>query len=281
MKTRRRKFFIFSNLFLFLFTAIWFVPTIALFVSSFRLPADLSVSGWWNAFLHPDRLTLSNYKLVLFQSGIARAFLNSLIISIPSTIIPVAVASLAAYSFAFMEFPFRKTLFITILALQVIPLQITLIPTLVMLKDLRLAGTFPGLWLAHSAYGLPFGIYLLHNFFSKIPSSILESAQMDGASHRQIFLKIILPLSVPALASLAIFQFLWVWNDLLIALVYLGGTPDVAPLTIRIAGMKGSLESGWHIMTTAAFISMVLPLAVFFALQKYFVRGILAGAVKE
>ncbi|MBN1499397.1 MAG: carbohydrate ABC transporter permease [Spirochaetes bacterium] len=268
------------NIFLVLFTFVWFLPTLGLFISSFRHPSQIASSGWWTAFMHPASFTFENYKFVLFSSGIGKAFINSLIITVPSTCLVVIIASLAAYIFAFYEFPARKILFITFISLQVIPLQITLIPVLKMYRSAGIAGTFPGIWIAHCAYGLPFAIYLLRNFFSGIPYSMIESAQIDGASISQIFSKLIFPLSIPAIASLGIFQFIWVWNDLLLALVYLGGTPQVAPLTVKLASLSGSLESGWNIMTTAAFISMLLPLIIFFAMQKYFIEGILAGSVK-
>ncbi len=268
------------NLTLGIFTLVWLLPTFGLFVSSFRKPADIAASGWWTIFANPSSLTVKNYATVLFSSGIARAFVNSLLITIPSTVLVIIVASLAAYVFAFYKFPARKILFIAFISLQVIPLQITLIPVLNMYRKLGLAGSFPGIWIAHCAYGLPFAIYLLRNFFAGIPFSIIESAQVDGASILQIFTKLIFPLSIPALASLGIFQFIWVWNDLLLALVYLGGTAQVAPLTVKLASLSGSLESGWHVMTTAAFISMLLPLVIFFAMQKYFIEGILAGSVK-
>ena len=193
---------------------------------------------------------------------------------------PILIAAFAAYTFVWMKFFGRTLLFLFIVGLLVVPLQMTLIPILRLYNKLHLTGTFVGIWLAHSAYGLPFAIYLLRNFIGELPGEMLECAYIDGASHFDVFFKLVLPTSVPAIASLSIFQFMWVWNDLLIALVYLGGTPDVAPMTVTISNLVNFYGAGWHLLTSAAFISMILPLVVFFALQKYFVRGILAGSVK-
>ncbi|NOY99374.1 MAG: carbohydrate ABC transporter permease [Chloroflexi bacterium] len=208
------------------------------------------------------------------------AFLNSLTVSIPATVIPILIAAFAAYGFAWMRFPGRRILFIMVVALLVVPLQIALVPILQDYVKLDLNGTFLALWLAHTGFGLPLATYLLFNYISGLPRDILESAFIDGASHFTIFTKLILPLSVPALASFAIFQFLWVWNDYLVALVFIGSKPDVQVLTMRLAEMVGSRGNDWHLLTAGAFVSMVLPLAVFFGLQRYFVRGLLAGSVK-
>ena len=213
-------------------------------------------------------------------TGMGRPFINSLIISIPATIIPILIAAFAAYAFAWMNFPGRDALFIAVVGLLVVPLQMTLIPVLRLYTKTNLTGTWVGIWLAHTAYGLPFAIYLLRNFFGALPKDLFESAYLDGASELTAFFRIVLPLSVPSLASLAIFQFLWVWNDLLVALTYLGGRPSVAPLTVPISNLVSSMGAGWHLLTSAAFISMILPLIVFFSLQRYFVHGILAGSVK-
>lgn len=206
--------------------------------------------------------------------------MNSLLIAIPSTLMPIFIAACAAYALAWMRFPLRKTIHLLIVALIVVPLQMTMIPILRLFNKIGLTGSFFGIWLAHTAYGLPFAIYLLRNFIVQLPRSLIESAQIDGASHPIIFLRLVLPTSIPAISSLAIFQFMWVWNDLLVALIYLGGTPNVAPMTVTISNMVNSYGGGWEYLTAAAFISMLLPLIVFFALQKYFVRGILAGSVK-
>ncbi len=262
---------------------IWSMPSVGLLISSFRPRNDVLSSGWWTVFQHPFDFTqfqLNNYIHVLTTEGMGRAFLNSLTISIPSTVIPIAVAAFAGYAFAWMEFPGRQVLFVVVVGLLVVPLQMTLIPLLRVYNRLGLAGTFLGIWLAHTGYGLPFAVYLLRNFFGTLPKDLFESAFIDGASHLTAFFRLALPLSIPALASLAIFQFLWVWNDLLVALIYLGGTEAVAPLTLKMANLVNSLGQNWHLLTAAAFVTMMLPLVVFFSLQRYFVQGILAGAVK-
>jgi len=258
---------------------IWMTPTVGLLVSSFRPPTEVASTGWWTAFQTPFSFTLDNYSTVLSQSGMARSFLNSLIISIPGTVIPIMVASFAAFAFAWMKFRGRDFLFMFVVALIIVPIQNTLIPVLRLLADLKLVGTFPGIWLAHTAYGLPFAIFLLRNFFAVLPKELLESAYLDGASNLRVFFRLILPLSVPALASLTIFQFMWVWNDLLVALVFLQD-PAKAPMTVTINNLVSSFGTQWQLLTAAAFISMILPLVIFIALQRYFVEGITAGAVK-
>jgi alpha-glucoside transport system permease protein len=259
---------------------IWSVPTVALLVSSFR-PANLvATTGWWTAFKTPLHFTLDLYRQALGTSGMGRSFVNSLFIAIPATVIPIMIAAFAAYAFAWMDFPGRDLLFIIVVGLLVVPLQMTLIPILKIYNHLGLTGNFLGIWLAHTGYGLPFSIYLLRNFFGTLPREMFESAYLDGASGFTAFFRLVLPLSVPAIASLAIFQFMWVWNDLLVALVYLGGTPSVAPMTVTISNLVNSLGGGWQLLTAAAFVSMMLPLLVFFTLQRYFVSGILAGSVK-
>ncbi len=262
---------------------LWMLPTLGVLISSFRPALDASTSGWWTVFQTPfdfTQYTLENYERVIGQDGLGRAFVNSLIITIPSTIIPILVAAFAAYAFAWMKFPGRQVLFIVVVGLLVVPLQMTLIPILRLFNQLGLSGTFFGIWFAHAGYGLPFAIYLLRNFFGSLPQELFESAFIDGASWFKAFYRLALPLSVPAIASLAIFQFLWVWNDLLVALIYLGGTEAVAPLTLKLSNLVGSYGQNWHLLTAAAFVSMALPLVVFFSLQRYFVRGILAGSVK-
>jgi alpha-glucoside transport system permease protein len=259
---------------------VWLTPTLGLLISSFR-PANLvATTGWWEAFKTPIQFTLDNYQQVLTTNNMGTSFINSLFISIPSTVIPIMIAAFAAYAFAWMEFPGRQVLFVTVVGLLVVPLQMTLIPVLTIYTDLHVTGTFVGLWLAHAGYGLPFSIYLLRNFFGGLPRDMFESAYLDGATPFTAFFQLALPTSVPALASLAIFQFMWVWNDLLVALIYLGGTPRVAPMTLTIANLTTSLGQGWQLLTAAAFLSMLLPLVVFFSMQRYFVRGILAGSVK-
>jgi len=258
---------------------LWMTPTVGLLVSSFR-PANLiSTTGWWTAFQTPFKFTLDNYATVLSENGMGRSFLNSLIIAIPGTLIPTFIAGFAAFAFSWMQFPGRNALFIFVVALLVVPIQMTLIPVLRLYTNLHLVSTFPGIWLAHTAYGLPLAVFLLRNFFGSLPRELIESAHLDGASNMRVFLRIIIPLSVPALASLAIFQFLWVWNDLLIALVYLQ-TPNLAPMTVTINNLVSSFGTSWQLLTAAAFISMMLPLLIFFSLQRYFVEGITAGAIK-
>lgn len=210
--------------------------------------------------------------------GMGRAFVNSLLVAIPSTILPILFAAFAAYAFSWMDFKGRQWMFALLVGLQVVPLQMTLIPISRLYAQLGMNGTFWGIWLFHTGFGLPYAIYLIRNFMGSLPHEIFESAYLDGASHWTAFTKLAIPLSVPALASLGIFQFLWIWNDLLVALVFLGGKYPV--LTYQIGNMVTSLGSGWHLLTAAAFISMALPMIIFFALQRYFVRGMLAGSVK-
>jgi alpha-glucoside transport system permease protein len=274
---------------------LWLIPTVGVLITSFRPENLVNGSGWWTALAHPFRAgewTLENYRLALDTGGFGNAFLNSLAVTIPSTVIPITIAAFAAYAFAWMEFRGRYVLFIVVVGLMVVPIQMTLIPLLrlfndgatigrlIVFPDLDLNGTFLGIWLAHAGFGLPLAVYLLRSYIGSLPSSIIESAKIDGADHFTIFWRLIVPLSVPALAAFAIFQFLWVWNDLLVAYVFLGGTDQTRVLTIALAGLIGRAGETWHLLTAAAFISMFLPLLVFFSLQKYFVRGLTAGAVK-
>ncbi len=347
---------------LLLIVALWTIPTLGVFISSFRSRFDIQTSGWWAIFPHkewvqtsemdiPDGVdpngvmeilgatgtfqefregvttpdgkrviwvgnkrlgrievqeqrwttrtdfTLENYKQVLngksFElrnpdgstttvqgDNFVGAFLNSLTVTIPATVIPILIAAFAAYGFAWMRFPGRRLLFVLVVALLVVPLQTALVPILQDYVKLDLNGTFLAVWLAHTGFGLPLATYLLFNYINGLPRDLLESAFIDGASHFTIFTRLILPLSVPALASFAIFQFLWVWNDYLVALVFIGAKPDVQVLTMRLAEMVGSRGNDWHLLTAGAFVSMALPLVVFFSLQRYFVRGLLAGSVK-
>jgi alpha-glucoside transport system permease protein len=265
---------------LILVSIIWLLPTVALLVSSFRPSDDVLTNGWWNAFQLPFEFTLDNYGEVLSGNNMGTSFLNSLFITIPATVIPILVAAFAAYAFAWMEFPGRNVLFILVVGLLVVPLQSALIPVLQFTTGIGLTGSFAAVWLAHTGFGLPFAIFLLRNFFGALPKEMFESAYLDGASPTTAFFRLVLPLSVPAIASLIIFQFMFVWNDLLVALILVGGTPTVAPMTVTIANLVNSLGQGYHLLTAAAFISMALPLVVFFGLQRFFVRGILGGSVK-
>ncbi|HLM64655.1 MAG TPA: carbohydrate ABC transporter permease [Acidimicrobiales bacterium] len=275
--------------------ALWLVPTVGVLVTSFRPEALADTTGWWTAFGHvfdSGQWTLENYRQALDAGGFDNAFLNSLAVTVPATVIPITIAAFAAYAFSWMEFRGRYVLFVVVVGLMVVPLQMALIPILrlftqgasiggtTIFPDLELTGTYLGVWLAHTAFGLPLAVYLLRNYIGALPSSIIESARMDGADHFTIFWRLVVPLSVPALAAFAIFQFLWVWNDLLIAYIFLGGTRETRVLTIALANLVGSRGENWHLLTSAAFISMALPLIVFFSLQRYFIRGLTAGAVK-
>jgi alpha-glucoside transport system permease protein len=264
---------------------LWTLPTLGLFITSFRNPLDITTSGWWTVFLHPlqeGQWTLQNYATVIGSEGMLNAFVNSLIVTIPATVIPITIAAFAAYAFAWIKFPFRGLLFAIVVALLVVPLQMALIPILKLYNtdNWGLYGTFLGIWLAHTAFGLPLAIFLLYNFISQLPKDLFESAAIDGASHFQSFIRIVLPLSLPALGAFAIFQFLWVWNDLLVALVFLGVGPDVRVMPAALYQLVGSRGEQWHILTAGAFLTMILPLTVFLLLQRTFVRGILAGSVK-
>jgi alpha-glucoside transport system permease protein len=362
MGTQTRRSAIIVNTALFLLVLIWSIPTLGLFVSSFRDRFDIQTSGWWTIFPHREwqtlttldpkelgldpqgemtvegvtgtfeefregvasgdlrvtwvgnrrlgrievqeqvwavnwNFTLDNYRQVIGGTDrevtlpdgtvelvpgqdMSQAFLNSLAVTIPSTVIPILIAAFAAYGFAWMNFPGRRFLFIMIVALLVVPLQIALVPILSDYNKLGLNGTFLAIWLAHTGFGLALATYLLFGYISTLPREMLESAFIDGASHYTVFTRLVLPLSVPALASFAIFQFLWVWNDYLVALVFLGVDPNFKVLTQRLADLTGTFGNAWHLLTAGAFVTMILPLVVFIALQRYFVRGLLAGSVK-
>ena len=261
----------------------WTVPTAGLLISSLRNEVAVSSTGWWTVFAHPfefTQYTLANYERVLTAEGLFDAFVNSLIVTIPATVIPITLAAFAAYGFAWTKFKGRSFLFAMVVGLLVIPLQMSLVPLLRVYGNFDLVGSFVGVWLAHTGFGLPLAIYLLYNYISQLPKDIFESAYIDGATPFTAFTRLVIPLSFPALASFAIFQFLWVWNDLLVSLVFLGTNPDVAVLTARVSQLIGSRGAAWHLLTAGAFVSMVVPLIVFLSLQRFFVRGLLAGSVK-
>ena len=272
---------------------LWTIPTLGLFISSFRPRDQIQSTGWWTFFADPQ-VTLENYVDVL-QSGttqltILESFVNSIAITIPATVVPLMIASMAAYAFAWIDFKGRNALFIFVFALQIVPIQMALVPLLSSFsRGINLFGlqvTLPldassgyaQVWIAHSMFALPLAIYLLHNFMSEIPGEIIEAARVDGASRGQIFFRVVLPLTMPAIASVAIFQFLWVWNDLLVALVFADGA--AAPITKLLAEITGTRGNDWYLLTAGAFVSIIVPLIVFFALQRYFVRGLLAGSTK-
>jgi alpha-glucoside transport system permease protein len=291
---------------------IWIVPTLGLLITSFRPVSQINTSGWWTVVLPKEgdtkKFTLNNYidaivgyrgtntyledcaageqsislkcniSDVFNPRGMGRAFLNSLLVTLPATILPILFAAFAGYAFAWLDFKGRYFLFAILVGLQVVPIQMTLVPILRVYAKLGLNGTFIGIWLFHTGFGMPYAIYLMRNFLGTLPKDLFESAYLDGADHWTAFWKLAVPLATPAIASLAIFQFLWVWNDLLVALVFLGGTKPV--MTYQISNLVTSLGAGWHILTAAAFLSMLLPMIIFFALQRFFVRGMLAGAVK-
>lgn len=274
---------------------VWLVPTIGLLITSLRPTDAINSSGWWTAFgnlFDTAEWTFDNYDAVLSRQGFGNSFLNSLAVTIPATVIPITIAAFAAYAFAWMSFRGRYILFVIVVGLLVVPLQMALIPILrlyvngfdlfgvIPLFPADMNGTYLAVWLAHTGFGLPLAVYLLRNYIGSLPSSLIESAKIDGATHFQIFTRLIVPLSVPVLASFAIFQFLWVWNDLLVALIFLGGEPDNRVITQALMELNSARGQEWQLLTAGAFISMVLPMAVFFSLQRFFVRGLTAGSVK-
>jgi len=261
---------------------IWTIPTLGLLLNSFRTSVESSTTGWWTGLLNPltSEWTMDNYNRVLTSGGLFDALINSLIVTIPSTIIPITLAAFAAYAFAWLKFRGRSLLFGALVALLVVPIQLSLVPLLKIYQSTDLTGSFLGIWLAHTGFGLPLAVFLLYGFIAALPKDIFESAFIDGATPFTAFIRLVLPLSIPVLASFAIFQFLWVWNDFLVALVFLGGSSDVAVITIELASIVGSRGEAYHLLTAAAFVSMFVPLIVFLSLQRYFIRGLLAGSVK-
>ena len=269
------------HVFLALIGLIWLVPTLGLLVTSFRPRADIQSTGWWDIFnLH---LTLENYSQVLQAQGMFQAFLNTIFITVPSTLLPLAICAMAAYAFSWMKFPFRDSLFLIVIGLLMVPVQVAFIPVLTgmreLLPDLQLLRNYGAVWLAHTAFALPFGIFLLRNFFITLPPDMIEAARIDGASDVRIFRMIVVPVSVPAIAAYGIFQFLWVWNDLLMALVFVQDSTKY-PMTRAIQSLLSQYGTEWHLLAAGAFLLMIVPLIVFFSLQRYFVQGLLAGSIK-
>ncbi|MEU6997322.1 carbohydrate ABC transporter permease [Nonomuraea sp. NPDC046570] len=281
-----------------LIALLWTAPTFGLFLSSFRPEDQIKTTGWWTFFTEPA-LTLDNYREVLFgtssSSGQLASFLiNSIVITVPSVLFPLALAAFAAYALAWLPFKGRDWIYIGVFALQVVPLQMALVPLLSFFSegvtvfglqilpawDLEGTGQFVQVWFAHTCFALPLGIFLLHNFMSELPGELMEAARVDGASHGTILRRLVLPLVAPALATFGIFQFLWVWNDLLVGLIFAGGTAETAPMTVRLAQMAGTRGNEWQRLTSGAFVSVIIPLVVFLSMQRYFVRGLLAGSVK-
>ena len=279
-------------------TIIWTVPTLGLLVTSFKTNEKILNEAWWTSLLNPD-FTLENYKGVMFgdgsaslSTGVLPYFINSIVITLPATIFPIVIATMAAYALAWIRFRGSNFLFFSIFALQIVPLQMSLVPLLLLFTGgahigsvqifpaLGIAGEFAGIWLPHTMFALPLAIYLLHNFIAGLPRDLMEAAHVDGANHFTIFRRIVLPLSIPGIASIAIFQFLWVWNDLLVALTFASGTEEVAPINSKLASLVGQYGSGYTQLSAGAFITIAIPLIVFFSLQRYFVRGLLAGSVK-
>ena len=288
----------FATTIVWLITIIWTVPTVGLLVTSFKTDEKILNEAWWDSLLNPD-FTFANYKGVFLgdgteslSAGVLPYFINSIAITLPATIFPIVIATMAAYALAWIRFRGSNFLFFSIFALQIVPLQMSLIPLLLLFTGgahigsipifpaLGIAGEFAGIWLPHTMFALPLAIYLLHNFIAGLPRDLMEAAYVDGANHFTVFRRIVLPLSIPGIASIAIFQFLWVWNDLLVALTFASGTEEVAPINSKLASLVGQYGSGYTQLSAGAFITIAIPLIVFFSLQRYFVRGLLAGSVK-
>jgi alpha-glucoside transport system permease protein len=271
-----------TRIFLIVLCVGWMVPIFGTLVTSFRTYDDANKTGWWTVFTNPSTLgdlSFDNYTRAIEDSNMGNAFINSLAITLPATFIPILIAAFAAYAFTFMEFWGRDFLFLAIVSLLVVPNYVAFVPMLKIYANMEMNGTFPAVWLAHIGFGMSLAIYILRNYMATLPKTVIESAKIDGASHYQTFFKLILPMSVPALASFAIFQFLWVWNDLLVALVFIGpGTNE--PVTVALAGLRTSVGQGWELTTAGGFIVIILPVIVFLAMQRFFVRGMTAGAVK-
>ncbi|MER5601411.1 carbohydrate ABC transporter permease [Streptomyces sp. NPDC002265] len=266
------------RVFLLLVGLFWLVPTIGLLLSSLRSPTDMSASGWWEVFARPSQLTWENYRNLLQNGDITGSLVNTVLITVPATVLVVAIGSLAGYAFAWMEFPGRDWWFLGVVGLLVVPVQVALIPIAELFGKLGLFGSILGVILFHVGFGLPFAVFLLRNFFAEIPRELLEAARLDGAGELRLFARVVLPLGGPAIASLAIFQFLWVWNDMLVALVFTDA--DSQPITVALQTQVRQFGNNIDVLAPGAFISMVIPLAVFFVFQRQFVTGVMAGAVK-
>lgn len=288
----------FAGIVVWVTTIVWTVPTLGLFITSLKTDERILNEAWWVSLFNPN-FTLDNYKNVFFgndteslSTGILPYFINSIVITLPATIFPIVIATMAAYALAWIRFRGSDFLFFSIFALQIVPLQMSLVPLLLLFTGgahigsvqifpaLGIAGDFAGIWLPHTMFALPLAIYLLHNFIASLPRELMEAAHVDGASHFTVFRRIVLPLSIPGIAAIAIFQFLWVWNDLLVALTFASGTEEVAPINSKLSSLVGQYGSGYTQLSAGAFITIALPLVVFFSLQRYFVRGLLAGSVK-
>ncbi len=258
---------------------IWLVPTIGLLITSFRPRSDIQASGWWESLLS-FRFTLDNYAQVISgQGGMGQAFVNSLLIAIPSTLLPVAIGALAAYALTWTSLPRKDLMFVMVVAFMLVPVQVAFIPVLKLFAPTGLLTGFMPIWLAHTAFALPFGIFLMRNFFIMLPRDLIEASRMDGAGDWTIFRRVVVPLSVPAIAAYGIFQFLWVWNDLLMSLIFVQKTSN-NPMPVQLSSLLGQYGSEWNLLAAGAFLLMAVPLLVFFALQRYFVQGLLAGSVK-
>ncbi len=262
-----------------IFCAVWVIPTVGMVINSFRSVSDMGQAGWWTTLFPPHGFTFASYQQVLALEGVPSSIVTSILITVPATVIQLTVATMGAYAFAWMKFPGKDILFIIIVGLMVVPIQMTLVPLLSFFRVLGLQGTIVSVWLAHTGFGLPFEVFLLRNYLGGLPREIFESAEVDGAGHAVRFLRIAVPMTLPAIASLTIFVVLGVWNDLLVALTFLG-TAQYRPFTVVIAQLVTSFGCGWQFLTAAAVLQMSLPLAVFIALQRYFVRGVTAGSVK-
>jgi alpha-glucoside transport system permease protein len=257
---------------------VWVTPIAGLFLSSMRSAQDTAEGGWWTVLTSPGQLSFDNYSALLGNAGMTRAFWNTVLISVPATVLVVVIAALAGYAFAWLEFPFRDTIFLVVVALLVVPVQIGLLPVAKLFGALGLFGTIPGVVLFHVSYGLPFAIFLLRNYFAEMPKEMLEAARMDGGGEWRIFTQLVLPVGRPAIASLAIFQFLWVWNDMLVALLFADSSSQ--PLTVELQSQIRQFGSNIDVLAPGAFLSLIVPVMVFFAFQRHFVQGVMAGSVK-